>query len=48
MVELYIWQISLGAIVATIGSIFVRKLKRIEGEPLDQQIVFNPFKESLK
>lgn len=48
MIELYIWQISLGAIVATVGSIFVRKLKRIEGEPLDQQIVFNPFKENLK
>lgn len=48
MIELYIWQIGLGAIVATIGSIFVRKLKKIEGEPLDQQIVFNPFIERFK
>ncbi|MGV3740219.1 MAG: queuosine precursor transporter [Gammaproteobacteria bacterium] len=45
MLELYIWQISLGALVATIGSILVRKLKQTEGEPLEQQVIFNPFKE---
>lgn len=47
MVELYMWQIGLGAIVATLGSILVRKLKQIEGEPIDQQIVFNPFKDRV-
>lgn len=45
MVELYIWQITLGAIIATIGSVFVRKLKQIEGTRLDQQVTFNPFKD---
>lgn len=45
MVELYVWQISLGAIIATIGSVVVRKLKQIEGEPFEQSITFNPFKD---
>jgi uncharacterized integral membrane protein (TIGR00697 family) len=48
MVELYIWQISLGAIVATCFSGFVQKLKQIEGESCDQEINFNPFKQYLK
>lgn len=44
MLELYIWQISLGAIVATLGSLFVQKLKKIEGEQFHQEVTFNPFR----
>jgi uncharacterized integral membrane protein (TIGR00697 family) len=43
IISSYMWQVALGAIVSTGGSLLVRLLKHVEGTTYDSVIHFNPF-----
>ncbi len=43
IIDLYVIQVVLGVVVASIGSILVRILKRVEGDFHDTSVDFNPF-----
>jgi uncharacterized integral membrane protein (TIGR00697 family) len=48
IIELYVTQVALGALIATIGSFFVYILKRLENKPNDLIIRFNPLSSKIE